>query len=171
MAIVRTYQGKTPELGEQVFLAENAAVIGDVIIGARSSVWYGVVARGDVHHIRIGSETSIQDNSVLHVTGGLSPTLVGNRCTVGHGVTLHGCTVEDECLIGMGAILLDGARVGRHCIVGAGALVTPGTVIPEGHMALGAPARVKRRLTDAELAQIQSSADGYIELAKRYRAG
>jgi carbonic anhydrase/acetyltransferase-like protein (isoleucine patch superfamily) len=171
MAVVRSYQGVTPTLGEGVFLAETAAVIGDVVVGARSSIWYGAVARGDVFHIRIGAETSIQDGSVLHVTSGRHATIVGDRVTVGHQVTLHGCTVADRAIVGMGAVVLDRARIGTRCIVGAGALVTPGTEIPDGHLAVGSPARVKRPLTEEELAWIETSADHYVELAARYLAG
>jgi len=170
MAIVRSYLDKTPVIGEGTFLAENAAVIGDVVIGARSSLWYGTVLRGDVFHIRVGDETSIQDNTVIHVTSGQNATSVGSRVTVGHSVTLHGCTVEDRCIIGMGAIVLDKARIGRRCIVGAGALITPGTVIPDGQLVLGSPARVKRALTDAELEWIETSADHYVALSRRYLA-
>lgn len=170
MAVVRSFEGIVPTLGEGVFLAETAAVIGDVAIGDRSSVWYSTVIRGDVFHIRVGAETSIQDGTVLHVTGGIHATIVGDRVTVGHSVTLHGCTVADECIIGMGATILDRAVIGMHCIVGAGALVTPGTEIPEGHLAVGAPARVKRPLTDEERAWIKSSAAGYVDLASRYLA-
>jgi len=171
MAIVRSYDGKTPQIGDGVFLAETAAVIGDVIIGDGSSVWYGSVVRGDVMPIRIGAHTSIQDNTVVHVTSHVSGTVVGDRVTVGHNVILHACTVEDECIIGMGSILLDGVRVGRHCIVGAGALVTPGTNVPEGSMVLGSPARVKRPLSDDERARIAGNAEHYVELARRYLAG
>ncbi len=171
MAIIRSYKGVSPDIGADVFLAETAAVIGDVAIGARSSIWYSTVVRGDVFHIRIGEETSIQDNSVLHVTSGQHATIVGNRVTVGHSVTLHGCTVEDECIIGMGAVVLDRAVVGKHCIVGAGALVTPGTVIPSGHLAVGAPARVKRPITDDERAWFATSAAHYVHLGAEYLAG
>ncbi|RMH44597.1 MAG: gamma carbonic anhydrase family protein [Deltaproteobacteria bacterium] len=169
--MVRSYRGVWPTLGAGVFVAETAAVIGDVVVGDRSSIWYGAVVRGDVFHIRIGAETSIQDNSVIHVTSGRHATLVGDRVTVGHSVTLHGCTVEDRCIIGMGAVVLDRARVGAGSIVGAGALVTPGTEIPPGHLAVGAPARVKRPLTDAERAWIETSADHYVALAAEYLAG
>src|SRR5690606_27855923 len=146
-------------------------LVGDVEVGTRSSIWYGVVLRGDVFHIRIGDETSIQDNAVVHVTGGRHATVVGDRVTVGHSVVLHGCTIEDECIIGMGAIVMDRARVGRKCIVGAGALVTPGTDIPEGQLVIGSPARAKRPLTDDELEWIRSSAAHYVTLAGRYLAG
>ena len=165
---IRTFDGVTPRLGARVFVADYAAVIGDVEIGDDSSIWYGTVVRGDVMPIRIGRETSIQDNSVIHVTSGFSGTVVGDRVTVGHRVILHACTIEDECIIGMGSIILDGARIGRGSLVGAGALVTPGTVIPPGSMVLGAPARVKRPLTDEEIARNLASAEHYVRLTRRY---
>jgi len=168
MAIVRPFRGITPRFGDGVFLAETAAVVGDVEIGARTSIWYGAVLRGDVFHIRVGAETSIQDNTVVHVTSGQHATLIGDRVTIGHSVVLHGCTIGDRCIIGMGAIILDRARIARHCIVGAGALVTPGTDIPEGHLVLGSPAKPRRPLTEDELAWIESSAAHYVELAAAY---
>lgn len=168
MAIIRTFKGKTPRIGEETFVAETAVVIGDVEVGKRSSLWYGVVLRGDVFHIRIGDECSVQDNTVVHVTSGRHPTIVGDRVTVGHSVTLHGCTIESECIIGMGATVLDRAVIGEHCVVGAGALVTPGTVIEPGQLVIGSPARAKRALTDDELAWIRSSAEHYVELAAAY---
>lgn len=171
MATIRSFAGKSPRVGANCFVAETAALIGDVEIGERSSVWYGSVLRGDVYYIRIGREVSVQDNTVIHVTSGRHPTLVGNRVTIGHNVVLHGCTVEDECIIGMGAVVLDRARISKHCIVGAGALVTPGTEIPEGTLVLGSPARPKRDLTSSELDWIQSSADHYADLAAQYLAG
>ncbi|KAB2887358.1 MAG: gamma carbonic anhydrase family protein [Kofleriaceae bacterium] len=170
MATVVSFRGLRPRIAEDVFLAELAAVIGDVEIGAGSSVWYGTVIRGDVEPIRIGKATSIQDNSVIHVTHGVSGTTVGDRVTVGHNVILHACTVEDDCIIGMGSIILDRSRIGRGSIVGAGALVTPGTDIPPGSMVMGSPARVKRPLTDDERARIASSAEHYVELARTYRS-
>jgi carbonic anhydrase/acetyltransferase-like protein (isoleucine patch superfamily) len=170
MAIIRTFENKTPKIGNDTFVAETAVVIGDVEVGSRSSLWYGVVLRGDVHHIRIGDDVSVQDNTVVHVTSGRHPTIVGNRVTIGHSAVLHGCTVGDGCLIGMGAIVMDRAVIGPNCVVGAGALVTPGTEIPEGHLAVGSPAQVKRKLSDKELEWISSSADHYVELSARYLA-
>lgn len=170
MATVRKFGAKKPQIGDATFLAETAVVIGDVVIGPRSSIWYGAVLRGDVFHIRIGSEVSIQDNTVVHVTSGKNATHVGDRVTVGHSAVLHGCTIEERCIIGMGAIVMDQARIGKRCMVGAGALVTPGTDVPEGHLVVGAPARVKRALTDSELAWIDESADHYVALAHRYLA-
>ncbi len=131
-------------------------------------MWFGAVLRGDVFSIRIGEDTSIQDNSVIHVTHDQFATQVGSKVTVGHSVTLHGCTVGDSCIVGMGAIILDQAVIGDRCIVGAGALVTPGTKIPPGSLAVGSPARVKRPLSDDELVWLEASALHYVELVKDY---
>jgi gamma-carbonic anhydrase len=171
MALIRPFDDKSPRIGADTFVAETASLIGDVEIGARSSVWYGVVLRGDVYHIRIGDETSIQDNTVVHVTSGRHATVVGSQVTVGHSVVLHGCTVEDECIIGMGAIVMDRAVIGRGSIVGAGALVTPGTVVEPGQLVLGSPARSKRALGGDELTFIRTSAAHYVDLGRRYLAG
>ena len=170
MALIRPYGGKTPRLDGSVFVAETAVVIGDVEIGPDSSVWFGTVVRGDIHSIRIGARTNIQDQSVIHVTGGKHPTSVGDDVTIGHRVTLHGCTIKDRCLIGMGSIVLDGAVVGEDALVGAGAVVPPGMVIPPGKLALGAPARVKRDLTPAEIASFVASANEYVRRGKDYLA-
>ena len=171
MAFLRSYNGREPKVGEQAFLAETATLIGDVEVGARSSIWYGTVLRGDGYHIRIGEETSIQDNSVVHVVSGNHPALVGSRVTIGHSVIIHGCTIGDACIIGMGAVVMDRAHIGDNCIVGAGALVTPGTHIPTGHIALGSPARARRALTPEEIEWIETSAAHYVEVAASYLAG
>jgi len=170
-AIVRSYAGKHPRIGSGVFLAETCAVIGDVVIGDESSVWYSSVLRGDVMPIRIGARTSIQDGTIVHVTSGRFSTTVGDDCTIGHGAILHACTVEDLCLIGMGSTILDGARIGRGSFVGAGALVTPRTDIPPDSMVLGVPARIVRKVNEKEKAQIEYGATHYVELARRYLAG
>ena len=167
-ATIRTFDGKTPTIGRGVFLAETCSVIGDVVIGEESSVWYGTVIRGDVMPIRIGARTSIQDNAVIHVTSDFSGTIIGSDCTIGHSAIVHACTVEDFCLIGMGSIILDGARIGRGSLVGAGALVTPGTDIPPGSLVVGAPAKVKRPINEKEREQIAYGAQHYVELARRY---
>jgi carbonic anhydrase/acetyltransferase-like protein (isoleucine patch superfamily) len=168
MALIRGFRGKLPQVGEGAFLADNATLVGDVRVGARASIWFGAVLRGDVFHVRIGDETSIQDNTVIHVTDGQNPTLVGARVTVGHSVTLHGCRIGDRCIIGMGSTLLDLAEIGERCVIGAGSLVTPGTKIPPGTLAVGAPARPKRELTADELRWIEHSADHYVDLARAY---
>jgi carbonic anhydrase/acetyltransferase-like protein (isoleucine patch superfamily) len=169
-AIVRSYGAKRPRIGSGVFLAETCAVIGDVVIGDQSSIWYSTVLRGDVMSIRIGARTSVQDGSVIHVTSEQFGTTVGDDCTVGHGVILHGCTIEDFCLIGMGSRILDGARVGRGSLVGAGALITPGADIPPDSLVLGAPAKVVRPVKPSEREQIEYGAVHYVELARRYLA-
>jgi gamma-carbonic anhydrase len=171
MAILRNFDGKSPRVGEGTFLADNAVLVGDVAVGARSSIWYGAVLRGDVFHIRVGDETSIQDNAVVHVTNGQNPTIIGSRVTIGHSVILHGCRIGDRCIVGMGSILLDLSEVGENCIIAAGAVVTPGTKIPPGTLAVGAPARPKRALNPDELAWIESSAAHYVDLAKKYQEG
>ena len=158
-------------IGAGVFIAETAAVIGEVAIGEASSIWYGTVVRGDVMPIVIGARTSVQDGTVVHVTSGRFGTTIGNDCTVGHGAIIHACVVEDLCLIGMGAIVLDGARIGRGSLVGAGALVTPGTDIPPGSLVIGSPAKVKRPVNDKEREQIAYGAAHYVELTRMYLAG
>lgn len=168
---IHSYNGISPTLGTGVFVADTASVIGDAVIGDGSSIWFGTVVRADQMPIRIGTDTSIQDNTVIHVTSGVAGTVVGNRVTCGHRVILHACTVEDDCIIGMGSIILDRSVIGRGSIVGAGALVTPGTIVPPGSLILGAPAKVKRPVTDEERAWIQSSANHYVELTRRYLAG
>jgi gamma-carbonic anhydrase len=171
MALIRSFGDKHPVIGADTFVAETAVVIGDVQVGSRSSLWYGTVLRGDIYHIRIGDDTSIQDNTVVHVTSGRYATAIGDRVTVGHSAVLHGCTIEDDCIIGMGAVVMDQAQIGRFCVVGAGALVTPGTVIEEGQLVLGTPARAKRALTEEERTWIRSSAQHYVELARHYLDG
>ena len=166
--LIRGFGGRRPQVDPTALVVETAVVIGDVEIGARSSLWFGAVLRGDVFNIRVGEDTSIQDNSVIHVTHDRFATQVGSRVTVGHSVTLHGCTIGDQCIIGMGAVVLDQAVVGDRSIVGAGALVTPGTKIPPGYLAVGSPARPKRPLTDDELAWLDASALHYVELVRAY---
>lgn len=168
MPIVRPYDGKAPRLAPSVFLAEGSVVTGDVEIGEGSSVWFGTVVRGDVNWIRIGARTNVQDQSVVHVSGGTHPTVVGDDVTVGHRAVLHGCTVRDRCLVGIGAVVLDGAVIGPDAMVGAGSLVPPGMVVPPGKLALGSPARVKRDLTPEEIAFLRTSAERYAGYAARY---
>jgi Carbonic anhydrases/acetyltransferases, isoleucine patch superfamily len=143
-------------------------VIGDVEIGEDSSVWFGSVVRGDVNYIRIGARTNIQDHTIIHVNTGTHPTILEDEITVGHRVTLHGCYVESGCLVGIGSIILDGARIGRQSLIAAGSLVTPNTQIPPRSLVMGAPARVKRELTDDELANISRNCQSYVELKQAY---
>ncbi len=166
------YQNILPQIADDVFLAPGSWVIGDVLIETGSSVWFNTVIRGDVHYIRIGSRTCVQDNSTLHVTGTRFPLNIGNRVVIGHKAIVHGCTVEDECLIGMGAIILDGCKIGEGSIIGAGALLPPGFEVPPESVVMGVPARVKRKATDSDRQMIQESSTRYVELAAEYlRAG
>jgi carbonic anhydrase/acetyltransferase-like protein (isoleucine patch superfamily) len=169
-SMVRGFAGKLPMIAEGVSLAPTAVVIGDVVIGEGSSIWFGTVVRGDVGWIRIGKRTNIQDLTVVHVTGGLANTTIGDEVTVGHRAILHGCTVEDGCLIGMGAIVMDEAVIGEGSLVGAGALVTPGTKVPPRSLVLGSPARVIRPLKDEEARMGREGAARYCELAAAYLA-
>jgi carbonic anhydrase/acetyltransferase-like protein (isoleucine patch superfamily) len=171
MPVILPYDGKTPRLAPSAFVADGAVVVGDVEIGDDSSVWFQSVVRGDVNLIRIGARTNVQDHSVVHVSSGTHPTFVGDDVTVGHRVVLHGCTVKDRCLVGIGAIVLDGAVIGPDAMVGAGALVPPGMVVPPGVLVLGSPARVKRDLTAEEIASVRESAARYARYAARYRRG
>jgi carbonic anhydrase/acetyltransferase-like protein (isoleucine patch superfamily) len=167
--MIRPFAGKTPRLGEGAFVAPSADVIGDVVIGERSTIWYGAVLRGDVESIRVGAETNIQDNTVIHVDSSGFGTVVGDRVTVGHSVVLHGCTVGDDALIGIGVIVLNGAEVGPGAMIGAGSLVTPGTKVPPGMLALGSPARVKRPVTEEEKQHIRLAVERYLKLGREHR--
>lgn len=167
--MIRAFQNTKPRIAETAFIAETAVIIGDVEIGAASSVWYGSVLRGDVNRIRIGERTNIQDACVIHVTSKTHPTVLEDEVTLGHRVTLHGCHVETGCLIGIGAIVLDGARVGRHSLVGAGSLVTPGTIIPPRSLVLGSPARVRRELRDEEVADLDKFWQNYVAYGRIYQ--
>ena len=162
------YRGKWPKLGERVFVAEGAKIVGDVEIGDHSSVWFNAVVRGDVDIIRIGKHTNIQDGSILHVMKDQYPLILGDYVTVGHGVMLHGCAIESHCLIGMRAIILNNAKIGAYCIIGAGALVTEGAILPQRSLALGMPAKVKRELTEAEVAGIDEYARRYFSYKETY---
>ena len=171
MAIIRPFRGRAPRVDPTAFVADGCTVVGDVELGPGASLWYGTVVRGDVNHVRIGARTNVQDNSVVHVTGGTHPTVIGEDVTVGHRVVLHGCTVHDRCLIGIGAIVLDGAEIGPDAMVGAGALVPPGMKVAPRTLVLGTPARVARRLTDAEVEHLRASAAHYVEYADAHRRG
>ena len=166
---IKTFNGVEPRIHETAFVADDAIVIGDVEIGEGASIWFGSVVRGDVNFIRIGARTNIQDATVIHVSSETHSTILEHEVTVGHRVTLHGCYVETGCLIGIGAILLDGVRVGANSLVAAGSLLTPGTEIPSGSLVMGSPARVKRPLTAAELADLPRFWQNYVELKQHYR--
>lgn len=166
--MLKPFKGISPTIHATAFITDDAIVIGDVEIGEDSSVWFGSIVRGDVNYIRIGARTNIQDQTVIHVSSRTHPTVLEDEITVGHRVVLHGCHVESGCLIGIGAILLDGVRVGARSLVAAGTLLTPGTQIPPRSLVLGSPGRVKRELTDDELAYLDRSWRNYVELKGHY---
>ncbi len=170
MSSILPYRGVMPQIHPTVFIAEGARIIGDVVIGKDSSVWFNSVIRGDVHYIRIGERTNIQDNCVLHVTHQKYALNVGSGVTVGHSAVLHGCTIGNECIIGMGAIILDNASLHTHSFVAAGALVPENFVVPEGTLVAGVPAKVKRPLTEEEVKFLGQSAENYLNYVKNYRA-
>lgn len=167
--MIKPYKGILPKIHPSAFIVESAIIIGDVEIGEYSSVWFNAVVRGDVHYIRIGNRTNVQDLCMLHVTKETHPLILGNGITVGHSVTLHGCTLKDGSLIGMGSTVLDGAVIGEECIVGAGALVTEGMIVPPRTLVMGFPAKPKRELTEAELLRLRQSAQNYIDYARSYQ--
>jgi carbonic anhydrase/acetyltransferase-like protein (isoleucine patch superfamily) len=160
--VLRPYRGQLPRVHPTAFVDASAQVIGDVEIGEESSVWMCAVIRGDVHWIRVGRRTSIQDGTVVHAMTGTHPTSIGDHVTIGHGAIVHGCTIENLCLIGMGAVLLNCAHVGAGSIVAAGTLVTENMKVPAKSLVMGSPGKVKRLLTQAEAADIQSYADRYV---------
>ncbi|MFB3115300.1 MAG: gamma carbonic anhydrase family protein [Nitrospirales bacterium] len=166
--MIKPYRGVLPTIASSAFIEDTAVIVGDVAIHPESSVWFNTVIRGDVHYIRIGHRTNIQDLSLLHVTHDTHPLIIGDDVTVGHHVVLHGCTIHDRVLIGMGSILMDGVIIEEDCIIGAGSLITEGTVIPSRSLALGSPARVKRPLSEKELAWIKESANNYVRYARQY---
>ncbi len=160
--MLRPYRGQLPRVHPTAFIDASAQVIGDVEIGEESSVWMCAVIRGDVHWIRVGKRTNIQDGTIVHAMTGTHPTTIGDNVTVGHAAVIHGCTVEDECMVGMGAILLNGSRVGRGSIVASGTLLVEGQTIPPRSLVMGSPGKVKRLLTQAEVADIQMVAGRYV---------
>jgi carbonic anhydrase/acetyltransferase-like protein (isoleucine patch superfamily) len=168
--VIVTFRGHTPRLHPTSTVQETAVLIGDVELGPDASVWFGTVIRADIHHVRIGARTNIQDNATIHVTRDRHPTIVGADVTVGHAAIVHGCVVEDGCLVGMGAVVMDGCVIGAESLVGARALVTPGTRIPPRSLVLGSPGKRVREVTDEELATMRAAAANYVALAQEYRA-
>ncbi len=163
------YKDIQPTIADNAWVADIAIVAGDIHIGTESSIWFGAAMRGDVHEIRIGARTNIQDNAVVHVTRGLSGTYIGDEVTIGHGAIIHACTIQDRCLIGMGAVLLDEVLMETGAMVAAGAVVTPRKVVPSGQLWGGNPARYMRDLTPEETDFLSISADNYVRLAKEYK--
>ena len=166
--MILNFQGKKPRIDEKSFIAENATIIGEVIIKKYASIWYNAVLRGDIASIIIGENASIQDGSIVHCDRGIS-TVVGNNVTVGHNTVLHACKIGDNSLIGMGAVVLNEAEIGEGVIIGAGAIVTPRTKIPSYTMAMGVPAKVVRNLSEEEVEGLRNHARGYVELMKKYK--
>jgi len=167
--MIQTFSEYRPFIHPEAFVHENAVVIGQVEIGAHTSIWPGVVMRGDMGHIRIGESTSIQDGTICHVTENFSETIVGNKVTVGHRVILHGCIVEDECLIGMGAILLDNCIIGKGSLIAAGSLITVGMKIPPNSMVMGSPGKIVRQVGDKEKTMIEGGWQTYVDYARRFK--
>lgn len=168
--MIRPFRGHSPQIPKSCFIEDSAQVVGDVVFGEQSSVWFNSVVRGDVNPIRIGARTNIQDLTMVHVLSKKHATTIGDDVTVGHHVVLHGCTVGSRVLVGMGAILMDGVVVGDDCIIAAGALLTAGTVIPSGHLAVGSPAKAGRPLRDEEKAFLKQSALNYVAYSEEHRA-
>ena len=169
LPMIDSFLGRFPRLGADVYVSDTAAVVGDVTLGDGASIWFGASLRGDVHWIHVGASSNVQDNATVHVSRGTHPCWIGRGVTIGHNAVVHGCTVEDDVLIGMGAVVLDGAVVGAGSLVGAGALVTGGTRIPPRSLVLGSPARVVRRLTEAEVERNRANAAHYVRMARMYR--
>jgi gamma-carbonic anhydrase len=167
--MLRPFRGVLPTVDPSAYVDASAQVIGDVHIGPESSVWMNVVIRGDVHWIRIGARTNVQDGTIVHVQTGTHPTTIGDDVTIGHGAIVHGCTIEERCLIGMGAILLNGVTVGSGSIVAAGSLVPEGFRIPPRSLVMGSPAKVRRSLTDPEVEKIGGFAASYVATRLDYR--
>lgn len=164
------FEGRAPRIDPDAFIVGDATVIGDVVIGKASSLWFGVVVRGDVNFIRIGERTNVQDSTVIHVTHHTHPTFIEDDVTIGHAAIVHGCHVQRGALIGLGSRVMDGAEVGESALVGAGALVPPGFVVPPRTLVTGVPCKVRRELRPEEIAGLAASAQHYVDLATRYRA-
>jgi carbonic anhydrase/acetyltransferase-like protein (isoleucine patch superfamily) len=166
--VIRRFRDSEPGVDSSAFVDQSAQVIGDVVIGAESSIWMNVVIRGDVHHIRIGRRTNIQDLTMVHVMRDAHPTIIGDEVTIGHSAVVHGVTIEDRVLVGMAAVLLNGVHIGHDSVVAAGTLLTEGTHIPPRSLVMGRPGKVKRTLTDEEVAGIRRYADNYVAYRLEY---
>ncbi len=166
--MILPYNGKSPNIHESCYIAPDCVIIGDVSIGAESSVWFKAVIRGDINYISIGSFTNIQDGCIVHVTGGSSPTEIGSHVVIGHGALIHGCRIEDGSLIGMGSIILDDAIIGRGSLIAAGSVIKPGTVVPPNSMMAGNPALFKREVSESEMRNFVEWAQDYREYSKEY---
>lgn len=168
---IRSYMGKMPKIDRTAYVEKSAEIIGDVRIGKNSSIWNGTVLRGDMHYIKIGKNTSVQDNSVLHGTATKFPTIVGDSVSIGHNAIVHGCVIGDNCLIGMGSIILEGAEIGDWCIIGAGAVVTEGKKIQDGSIVLGVPGKPVAKVTARHRERITRNWKAYVRLKDTYMRG
>ena len=166
--MIKAYLNKYPNIDRTVFVAEDALIIGEVEVGQYSSVWFKSVLRGDVNYITIGKRTNIQDCSVLHVTTDTHPLIIGDDITVGHRAVLHGCTIGDRVLIGMGSVVLDGVEIGSDTVIAAGSVVPPGVNVPGGKLLMGVPAKIKKDLSEIEIDNIRKSAESYVNISKKY---
>jgi carbonic anhydrase/acetyltransferase-like protein (isoleucine patch superfamily) len=169
--IIMPFNGIRPKFGADVFVASNAVVIGDVVVGDRANIWFNCILRGDGNYIRVGAETNVQDGTIIHISTKRYPAIIGARVTIGHGAVIHACTIEDDTMIGIGAIVLDGAVVERGAIVAAGAIVPPGKRVKSGEMWSGCPAKFQRPVRPEEIAFIAENAKNYSELGAAYRRG
>ena len=167
--MIKKFRGKFPVIPDSCYISESVDLIGDVTLGENVSLWFGTVVRADMHFITIGNRSNIQDNSVVHVTTDISPTRIGSEVTVGHNAIIHGATIEDQCLIGMGSIIMDDAVVGEGSIVGAGAVVPPNMIIPPHSLVTGLPAKIVRQTSDEELEMIIERAQHYIDFSQKYK--
>lgn len=167
--MIKKFRGKSPIIPDSCYISESVDLIGDVTLGENVSLWFGAVVRGDMHFITIGNRSNIQDNSVIHVTTDVSPTRIGDEVTVGHNAIIHGATIEDRCLIGMGTIIMDDAVIGEGSIVGAGAVVPPNMIIPPRSLVVGLPAKIVRQTSDEELEMIIERAQHYIDFSQEYK--
>ena len=166
--MIMDFEGVTPRINKNTYISESVDIIGNVEINENANIWFGTRLRGDMNNIIIGENTNIQENSVVHVDIN-SPCIIGKNVTIGHGTIIHGCSISDNVLVGMGSIILNNAKIGKNTIIGAGSLITQGKVFPEGVLILGNPAKVVRKLTDDEIKSIRKSSDNYVNLSKKYK--
>jgi len=167
--MIKKFRNKTPIIPNSCYISESVDIIGEVELGEEVNIWFGTVIRGDMNYIKIGSRTNIQDNSTVHVTTGIAPTIIGNGVTIGHNAIIHGCTIEDNCLIGMGSIIMDNALIGENSLIGAGAVVPPNMKIPPNSLVVGLPAKVVRQINKTEKSEIFERAQHYIDFANEYK--
>lgn len=166
--MIKTFQGKAPKIPKSCYISETSDIIGNVSLGENVNVWFGTVIRGDMNYITVGKRTNIQDNCSVHVTTETAPTIIGENVTIGHNAIIHGCKIEDNCLIGMGSIIMDNAQIGEGSIIGAGTVITENTVITPRSLCLGIPGKIVRKTTDKEFTEILNRAEHYVQFSKKY---